>query len=73
MERLTMTEVQGDSDVKHALKSRTVWAGIIMAVVPLIPPLQALVIANPELTGVLAGLVVAGLRLVTDSKVTLKR
>ena len=60
-------------DVKHPWESKTLWAGLIMAVVPLFPPVAALVAANPALAGALAGAITAGLRLMTQKKVVVKK
>lgn len=60
-------------DVKSVWQSKTVWAAIIMAIAPLIPPVGVFVAANPALVGVIAGGITAGLRMVTSKQVTLKK
>lgn len=69
LEKVTTTS---DSSVP-VWQSKTMWVALLMAIVPAFPPAAALVAANPELTSVLAGLVVAGLRLVSSKKVTVRK
>lgn len=57
---------------KDILKSKTFWTSIILAIAPAIPPVGAAVAANPELAGVLVGLVMGVLRMVSDTKVKIK-
>jgi hypothetical protein len=54
-------------------QSKTLWVSLIMALAPVIPPLGAVIAANPELAGIAAGVLVAGLRLISSKKVTLKK
>lgn len=56
---------------KNILTSKTFWVSLLLALSPLIPGLSEWISANPDLfTGIL-GSVFAGLRLVTNSKVTI--
>lgn len=51
---------------KNPLYSKTFWAGLLMAAVPLaFPPAAAFMAANPALYGALSGGIVIGLRHVT--------
>lgn len=60
---------------KSALKSKTLWAAAIVAVVPLIPgvgpAVSAWIAANPTLFSAGLGAVFAGLRAVTKGAVTI--
>lgn len=51
-----------DDGCKKPWQSKTLWTSLIVAVAPLIPPVQALLVANPELAGTIVALVFAGLR-----------
>jgi hypothetical protein len=62
-----------EAQAKSVFQSRTFWAAVLMAVAPVIPPVGALVAAYPDIAGLLAGLVTAGLRMATDKPVTVKR
>ncbi len=62
-----------ESQAKSLFASKTFWAGVFMALAPFVPPVGALVAAYPDLAGVVAGLVTAGLRLATDTPVTVKK
>lgn len=44
-----------ECDSQSFLMSKTQWAALLVAVAPSIPPVQALLVANPELAGVLVG------------------
>lgn len=43
--------------------SKTIWAGLIVAVAPFFPPVQAALVANPEIASVVVGAVFSFLRL----------
>ena len=59
-------------DTKKPWKSKTLWAGLIVALAPFFPPAQAVIIANPELVSMFVGALFAGLRVVSEKKVALK-
>ena len=56
---------------KSVLKSKTFWMSLIVALAPLIPPVQAYVQANTEMVGLMVGGIFAVLRVITKDKVTL--
>lgn len=58
-----------NEDIKKPWKSRTLWTALFVAIAPFFPPVQAVLIANPEIAGVLVGAVFAGWRVVTEKKV----
>lgn len=45
--------------------SKTLWAGVIVAVAPFFPPVQAVLIANPETASILVGALFSLLRLIS--------
>lgn len=51
--------------------SKTIVTAVIIAAAPFIPAVQAAILANPELAGVIAGAIVAGLRLLNGRKLPL--
>ena len=53
-------------------QSKTLWTTCIVAGAGFYPPVQALVVANPELAGVVVGGIFAILRVISGGKVTLK-
>lgn len=57
-------------DDKPAHRSKSVWVGVISALIPVIPGVAEWIGANPEAIGVINGIVIIGLRYVT--KVPLK-
>lgn len=59
-----MTEDQTpvECDNQSFLMSKTQWAALLVAVAPTIPPVQALLVANPELAGVLVGAIFSAIR-----------
>ena len=59
-------------ETKKPWMSKTLWAGLIIAIAPFFPPAQAVIIANPELVSMLVGALFAGLRVVSEKKVVLK-
>jgi hypothetical protein len=59
-------------DIKKPWHSKTLWAGLLVAVAPFFPPLQAVLVANPEAAGMIVGALFSGLRFVTKDQVVLK-
>lgn len=55
-----------------AYKSKTLWVSLLVALAPFVPPLQVLILANPEVASLIVGGVFAGLRLTTSKKVVVK-
>lgn len=53
-------------DSKKPWESKTVWVGAIMAVAAFVPPVQAVIVANPALAGSLAGGIMMLLRRFSD-------
>lgn len=51
--------------------SKTLWAGLIVAIAPFFPPVQAIVVANPEIASIAVGAIFSALRLVTKKPVVL--
>ena len=60
-------------DVKKPWQSKTLWIGLVVAIAPFFPPAQAVLIANPELVGMFVGALFAGLRVVSEKKLVLKK
>ncbi len=58
-------------DSKPPWESKTMWAGLLTALIPLFPPVSLWVAANPALYSALLGAIFAGLRLVTKDKVSI--
>ena len=56
-------------DDKKPWQSKTLWAGVFVALAPLFPPVGAFVAANPAVAGAVAGAITAALRFITDKKV----
>ncbi len=52
-------------------QSKTLWAGLLAAVIPFFPPVAVWVAANPALYSAVLGGVFGGLRLVTKNKITI--
>jgi hypothetical protein len=52
--------------------SKTLWCSLIVAVAPLFPPLQAVIVANPEITSLAVGGLFAILRLFTKKPLGVK-
>ena len=60
-------------DSKNPLQSKTLWVSLIVAIAAFIPPVQAIVVANPEIVGIVVGAVFSLLRLFgSNKKVELK-
>ncbi len=72
-EQAQATAAEVADETKLPWQSSTMWAALIMAVVPLFPPAASLVAAHPEIVGLAAGALVAGLRMITSKKVVLKK
>lgn len=58
---------------KSALKSKTLYVSIIVALAPLFPPVRELIAANPEAVSAFVGFVFGILRMVTNKAIVLKR
>lgn len=60
---------------KAPWKSKTLWAGVLTAALPLIPGIgpviSGYVASNPEAATAIVGLIFAGLRLATNNKIDL--
>lgn len=50
--------------------SKTLWAGLLVAVAPFFPPVQVALAANPELAGAAVGAIFSILRLITKNPVS---
>ena len=57
---------------KSYLKSKTLWVSLICILAPIYPPIQDVVVANPEVVGMVVGGVFALLRLITGKPLVLK-
>lgn len=69
----TLSSEQGQGkEVTKPWWSKTLWASLIVAAAPLIPPLAPVISANPEIAGAIVGAIFAALRLCTNGKVGLK-
>lgn len=64
---------QPSASVTQPWKSKTLWVSAIMAVAPLFPPVAAVVAAQPEAVSTAVGVIFFILRLVTDTKVSMKK
>jgi hypothetical protein len=53
---------------KELLKSKTIWTSILVAVSGLFPPIQALIIANPDIASCIIGGVFGLLRVEHELK-----
>lgn len=53
---------------KGYLESKTLWASLITALIPLFPEVEALVIANPKLVMTGVGVAFSILRMLTSKK-----
>jgi len=56
---------------KSILKSKTFWVSLMVSLSPLVPGFSGWISANPEAFSSVLGAIFAGLRLVTNDKVTL--
>jgi len=55
---------------KSILKSKTFWVSLMVALAPLVPGLREWITTNPESFSGVVGAMFAGLRLITNSKVS---
>lgn len=55
-------------DSKQFWKSKTFWASFLTGVLPLIPPVGAVIAANPEAYSAILGAVFGALRITTSGK-----
>jgi len=58
---------------KEFYKSKTFWASVVTAVLPVIPPVGAWITANPQLYSLAMGTIFGWLRIKTDVPVVLKK
>lgn len=57
---------------KSVFKSKTFWFGVATAVIqPIFPQIQELVVANPQTTGVIWGIITFIIRMITKGGVKL--
>lgn len=56
---------------KSYLKSKTLWAALLMAVLPIFPQIQEIMKDNPELVGMFITAVFGGLRVISKGKIVL--
>lgn len=59
-------------ETKKPWQSKTLWIGLIAAVVPFFPPAAAVIAANPEVTTAVLSGVFGFLRVVTKDKIVVK-
>lgn len=52
-------------DDKPVYRSKSVWTGVITALLPLIPGVAQFIAEHPEIVTVVNGIVIIGLRLIT--------
>lgn len=56
---------------KKPWMSKTLWAAALVALAPLFPPLGVIVAANPAMVSAGIGMLFAGLRFITNGKVSI--
>lgn len=56
-------------ETKKPWQSKTIWAAIVVAVLPLFPSVSQMVSSNPELVSIVLGGLFSALRLITKDKV----
>lgn len=56
---------------KKPWQSKSVWMAVIVAVAAFVPAVQAYMASNPELVGLALGAVFAGLRLISNGKISI--
>lgn len=56
---------------KAALKSKTLWVSLVIALAPLFPEVQEVIKHNPEAAGAIVGVAVAFLRLITKKPIVM--
>lgn len=61
------------TDDKPWYLSKTLWTAAVLAGAGFYPPVAAIAIANPELTGLIVAGIIAGLRFITAGKITVKK
>jgi hypothetical protein len=59
-------------DNKKPWQSKTVWASLVVAVAAFFPAVQTVIVANPEITGVVLGGVFGVLRLISKGKISVE-
>jgi hypothetical protein len=64
MDSGTKTEILG-VDTKKPWESKTLWAGVIVALAPIFPPAQAVIASNPAIVMGLVGAVFTVLRMLS--------
>lgn len=60
-------------DSKQFWKSKTFWASLVTAVLPVFPPVGVLIAANPEAYSAILGAVFGALRVSTGKPLVLKK
>lgn len=63
---------QDTVEQKKPWQSKTLWVGLIAAVVPFFPPAAAVIAANPEVASIVLSGVFSVLRLITKDRVVIK-
>lgn len=66
------TVLAANGDTTKPWQSKTLWVSLIVALAPLLPPVQAVLIANPTLVTSAVACVFAALRLMSSQKISLK-
>lgn len=66
------TQVPNPQGTVKAWQSKTLWVGLIAAIVPFFPPAAAVIAANPEVTGLVLSAIFSGLRMITKDKVVIR-
>lgn len=61
------------NEEKSPLQSKTIWTSVLIAVAGFFPPIQAIVIANPEIASIAVGGLFSISRLFQKKKVTIKK
>lgn len=60
-------------DSKQFWKSKTFWASLVTAVLPVFPPVAVLIAANPEAYSAVLGAVFGALRITTVAPLSVKK
>lgn len=68
----TLQTPQAMVETKKAWQSRTLWIGLVAAIVPFFPPAAAVIAANPEVTGLALSGIFSALRMITKDRVVIK-
>ncbi len=66
-----LSKMQSD-EPKKSYQSKTVWIGLLTALLPLYPPAAAWVALHPELFSAAVGALFSGLRLISSDRVVIK-